>query len=59
MDEQSKYDHEETESMSYVESCTCHGERRVYGCTVKLGKQQQADRNPPKLVKESDVRLEV
>ena len=58
MDEQSKYDSEETESTSDVESCSCHGERRT-GVRVKLSQWQQADRKTPELVTESDARVEV
>ena len=35
MDEQSKYDSEQTETTSDVESCTCHGEGHT-GVRVEL-----------------------
>ena len=58
MDEQSKHDSEETESKPDVESCTCHGVQRT-GIRVELVEQQQADRNTPERVAESDVGVEV
>ena len=58
IDEQSTYDSEEKESRSDVESCTCHGVQRT-GIRVELVEQQQADRNTPERVAESDVGVEV